>query len=798
LYPSKAMHKKAWEQLANNIAATADEISDQITDQKNKPEGSLTVIGSGIETVGFMMGDENLIRNADHVFYCVADPATVVWIKDLRPDAYDLYVLYDDHKVRYTTYMQMTEALLYYVRKGKRVVGIYYGHPGIFVLSTHRAIEIARREGYKAMMRSNVSALDCLCSDLGIDPCHPGMQTHEATDMLIRMRRPDTQLHVVLWQVGLIGEMGYRRKGYINDNFSVFIEYLQQFYGADYPVTHYVASKYPTIPPIIEIYPLSQLHNPEIQMKVTGISTFYLPPKDIAEANKEMVERLGLIKPGQRLRKPEGPLRIIDRYTSREMKAFSQFTNFTVPKDYQWQEDTAASRFIIALREDVRLQERFEADPHAALDQFADLSPRERALLATKDPGAMQIAAKGTLNKTKENQMFLYKLLNRKRVAIDLNLCVDGWKPEEQLHERLAEWAAKQDYQVDWSSLSEDVNIFMRSKLFPWTGVYLADSEEWLITIIGSLKDNSRSYLYINDQRIRNFHFAKGVLKWSATGMNPNAGFLRVDTLSNGTRRLIGKIWAKETNVPMHNLMANEVRPGYFHLSQMIGQYEKGEDLLEIKVDRSPGGQSQMNVLHNGRLLSPPYTLDRRNLQIGANTFQLGTMQMLKMVDSDAYWWPINREDYRSFIGAYVVRLNKRLLRQFELHADHLMINGHRIEHLEFDNGQLRWQNGPENFAEGALSFLLDPILLSPVLFGQIYTSGRNLCKKCHGAMPVVSTDKMRWEHPEFALPDFAWQHLLKICQKASEKGGLLLWHKWEKYRYTHLVTHRTLKKLNV
>jgi hypothetical protein len=132
----------------------------------------------------------------------VADPATIVWLKRLRPDALDLYVLYGESKVRYTTYMQMTEAQLYWVRKGLKVVVIFYGHPGIFVLSTHRAVKLARREGHRAIMKAGVCALDTLCADLGVDPCHPGMQTHEATDSLLRRRRLDTSLHVVLWQVG--------------------------------------------------------------------------------------------------------------------------------------------------------------------------------------------------------------------------------------------------------------------------------------------------------------------------------------------------------------------------------------------------------------------------------------------------------------------------------------------------------------------------------------------------------------------------------------------------------------------
>merc|ERR1719315_731601 len=106
----------------------------------------------------------------------------------MRPDALDLYVLYDDGKNRIDTYVQMSEAMLHEARKGLNVVGIFYGHPGVFVLPSHRAIQIAKKEGMTGIMLPAPSAEDCLVSDLGIDPSLPGMQTLEATDFLLRNR----------------------------------------------------------------------------------------------------------------------------------------------------------------------------------------------------------------------------------------------------------------------------------------------------------------------------------------------------------------------------------------------------------------------------------------------------------------------------------------------------------------------------------------------------------------------------------------------------------------------------------
>ena len=51
-------------------------------------------------------------------------------------------------------YTEMVERILFFVRKGKKVCAVFYGHPGIFVFSSHEAIRIARAEGYPAVMLS--------------------------------------------------------------------------------------------------------------------------------------------------------------------------------------------------------------------------------------------------------------------------------------------------------------------------------------------------------------------------------------------------------------------------------------------------------------------------------------------------------------------------------------------------------------------------------------------------------------------------------------------------------------------
>ena len=124
------------------------------------------MVGSGIKCVAqFTLEAVSHIKTADKVFYCVSDAAATVYIRDLRPDALDLTVLYDEDKKRYTTYVQMSEVCLYFARQGLNVVAVFYGHPGVFVLPSHRVIQLAKKEGrYSWYMQLTCMYALCTCA----------------------------------------------------------------------------------------------------------------------------------------------------------------------------------------------------------------------------------------------------------------------------------------------------------------------------------------------------------------------------------------------------------------------------------------------------------------------------------------------------------------------------------------------------------------------------------------------------------------------------------------------------------
>ena len=106
------------------------------------------IVGSGIRSAGqFTTEAISHIKNADKVLYCVSDPVTETYIRDLFPGAMDLGVFFDGSKDRYDSCVQMAEACLFFPRQGLYTVAIFPGHPGMFSIPALRAIQIAKKQG---------------------------------------------------------------------------------------------------------------------------------------------------------------------------------------------------------------------------------------------------------------------------------------------------------------------------------------------------------------------------------------------------------------------------------------------------------------------------------------------------------------------------------------------------------------------------------------------------------------------------------------------------------------------------
>jgi hypothetical protein len=254
--------------------------------------GSLVCVGLGM-TLGSHLGPlaRSHIEQADVVFAGLSDGIVELWLGRMHKDVRSLQPYYREGTSRMHTYRQMVQAILTEVRAGKKVCGVFYGHPGVFAWAPHKAIAVARREGYAAHMEPGISAEDCLYADLGIDPGTYGCQHYEASQLLFYQRRLDPTAYLVLWQVGLVGDQSLAR-------FSTGPAYRQllvEVLARDYPLEHEVIIyRAPTLP--IQAARMERVRLGDLPQADVGMAdTVVIPPAGPMQVDVEMRARLSVL-----------------------------------------------------------------------------------------------------------------------------------------------------------------------------------------------------------------------------------------------------------------------------------------------------------------------------------------------------------------------------------------------------------------------------------------------------------------------------------------------------------------------
>jgi Tetrapyrrole (Corrin/Porphyrin) Methylases len=254
-------------------AAAATQLLKELGATRPPAGGSLTVVGTGIRAVT-QLTLETLAEMADAeaLLHVIGEPVQEEAVLAINPAARTLVGHYVEGLERSHTYEAMVQEILACVKEGKRTVAAFYGHPGVFTYPTHESVRRARALGYPARMLPAVSAEDCLFADLGLDP-GDGCQSYEATDFLYR-GPANPSAHLVLWQVGSIGNYTYESTGYDMSAFPVLVRKLRRTYPASHVVTIYEASFDPAGWARALRVPLDRLD----AAQVTPASTLHIPP----------------------------------------------------------------------------------------------------------------------------------------------------------------------------------------------------------------------------------------------------------------------------------------------------------------------------------------------------------------------------------------------------------------------------------------------------------------------------------------------------------------------------------------
>jgi len=206
-------------------------------------KGSIVCVGIGM-TLGSHLSplSRSYIIEADIVFVLVSDGIVEKWITEMNKSVKSLQVYYHEGSSRGKSYQLMVDDIYSHVQNGEKVVGAFYGHPGVFACVPHMVIELARNNGFYAKMEPGISAEDCLYADVGIDPGEFGCTHFEASQFMFFERKVDNSAYLILWQVAIVGDTSLTQFSTGKQYRELFLSLLAEYYDLDHEVILYEAT----------------------------------------------------------------------------------------------------------------------------------------------------------------------------------------------------------------------------------------------------------------------------------------------------------------------------------------------------------------------------------------------------------------------------------------------------------------------------------------------------------------------------------------------------------------------------
>jgi hypothetical protein len=244
------------------------------------------------------------------------------------------------------------------------------------------------------------------------------------------------------------------------------------------------------------------------------------------------------------------------------MQAFDAYAAFAIPSTYHDQPETGAAKFLIELRLDPALQRLYRRNAALALNdpRFARLSDRERSVLSTRDAGTIQLVSKGLYVHDPRTERAVAGLLTHRPQAAKA-LKALGVRSPSEARAKVRDYLESLGYEVDWRRVRRSIDRIHRMHLYPWTGVYVDANQEVVVTVLGHHDSPRRSLVYVNEDRIADFRFGAGFLRWNVAGGRSQQGSMRME-VANGARRLVGQLRHRdEVRAGQTTFVAYEVDP---------------------------------------------------------------------------------------------------------------------------------------------------------------------------------------------------------------------------------------------
>lgn len=253
----------------------------------------LAIVGSGIKTLSHLTNEAKAhIIHADKVLHLVNEPLMKQWLDKHSKQSESLDNIYFDHGRRIDAYQAIAEHMYQQLLEHDYICIVLYGHPTVFAaigLDLLRLIEKNQLE-VEHVSVPGISAMDCLFADLNVDPGNCGCFSVDVNDLLLFQKNIEPHSHLILWQIGLIGNCGAPDAEVDKDKLCYLKDYLLEFYEETHEVVLYEASLYPSVSPKIIKATLSNL----VELPYTSLSTLYIPPLEQPQICNQALDKLGL------------------------------------------------------------------------------------------------------------------------------------------------------------------------------------------------------------------------------------------------------------------------------------------------------------------------------------------------------------------------------------------------------------------------------------------------------------------------------------------------------------------------
>lgn len=247
---------------------------------------NLIVVGSGIKSIAHLTEEtKRVIQNADKVLYLVNEDNLKAWLIRESKESESLELIYFNHARRVDAYYHITQHIIDEYHKVNNLCVVFYGHPTVFAESALNAAKKIKAKNGNVTILPAVSALDCLFSDLQIDPGEHGCFSIDATELLLFERSIDTSSHVILWQIANLGVSNTQ----LTSKLAVLADYLGNYYSQDQQICIYQAAFLPRLKAKIEWIKLQDL----ALAVITPTSTLYIEPtkkKKLSERYLDLLE----------------------------------------------------------------------------------------------------------------------------------------------------------------------------------------------------------------------------------------------------------------------------------------------------------------------------------------------------------------------------------------------------------------------------------------------------------------------------------------------------------------------------